>query len=239
MNKIFSAFGALIIIYMAVLYAFFNYNVGLVVGFGLGIGFLIIPMLPPTFVVKIIRVLFGIVVLFFVAMAAFIAVNSTTNSADYSEDAVIVLGCGIRGTSLTSNLKDRLDCAIEYANQNEKAIIVVTGGQGPQEDIPEAVAMKNYLVENNIDSGRIVEEAKATSTNENFSYSKEILDDMLGSDYKVAYITNDFHIYRAGKLAEKYELNARGFAAKTNIHSIVPNYLRESLAIIQLWVFGI
>lgn len=239
MNKIFSAFGALIIIYMAVLYACFNYNVGLVVGFALGVGFLVIPMLPPTFVVKIIRVLFGIVILFFVAMAAFIAVNSTTNSADYSEDALIVLGCGIRGTNLTSNLKDRLDCAIEYANQNEKAIIVVTGGQGPQEDMPEAVAMKKYLVENNIDPDRIIEEAKATSTNENFSYSKEILDTMLGSDYKVAYITNDFHIYRAGKLAEKYELNARGFAAKTNIHSIVPNYLRESLAIIQLWVFGI
>lgn len=72
------------------------------------------------------------------------------DTVGYDEDAVIVLGCGIRGDQLSKTLKDRLDRAIEYHEKNPEAVIVVSGGQGPQEDIPEALAMERYLISRGI-----------------------------------------------------------------------------------------
>ena len=41
----------------------------------------------------------------------------------------------------------QLDVAIEYYQENPDVVIVVTGGQGPQEDITEALAKQNNLIE--------------------------------------------------------------------------------------------
>ena len=93
----------------------------------------------------------------------------------YSEDAVIVLGAAVHGKTPSLTLKKRLDKAVEYHAQNPNAVIVVSGGQGAQEDISEAEAMKIYLIENGVKSDKIIKEENATSTYENFKFSKEIL----------------------------------------------------------------
>ena len=98
--------------------------------------------------------------------------------------------------------------------------------------------MKKYLVNKGIDSNKIVEENKSTSTNENYQFSKAILDNTFDSEYTIVYITNSFHSYRAGELAKVNGLNPRAYNAKTKIDSVIPNYAREVLAVIQLWVFG-
>ncbi len=237
MKKIISAIGIIIIIYMLCLFINVNYNTGILIGLLIGIFMSFWAVLPINFFFKFLKCLFILVLCFFICMSSIIAFNGMCNKADFTEDALIVLGCGLNGSELSKNLKDRLDTAIEYYNNNNDAIIIVSGGQGPQEDIPEAEAMYKYLVENGVNA-EIIKESKSSSTNENFKFSKEILDKKFGSDYKVAYITNDFHIYRAGKLAELNNLYAAGYAAPTEIFSIIPNYLRESLAVIQLWFFG-
>ena len=132
----------------------------------------------------------------------------------------------------------RLDAAIEYSKKNPNALIVVSGGQGPQEDCSEAEAMREYLIDKGINKYKIIEENKSTSTNENYLFSKAILDKILGCEYKIAYVTNSFHSYRAGELAKINGLNPRAYNAKTKIESLIPNYAREVLAVIQLWVFG-
>ncbi|MGN1317546.1 MAG: YdcF family protein [Lachnospirales bacterium] len=238
MKKTLSIIGVLIIIYMLLLILNTNVNVGIYLGLFIGASLVIIPHLPNNIFFNIIKVVFVICVCFFIFMSGFIAISSKTNTADFNEDALIVLGCGLHGSNLSKNLKDRLDTAIDYYNNNPSALIIVSGGQGPQEDITEAEAMKDYLLKNNIPENNIIMEDKSTSTNENFKFSKKILDEKLDYDYTVSYITNDFHIYRAGKLAKLNNLNAKGYGAPTEFYSIFPNYLRESLAVIQLWIFG-
>ncbi len=44
----------------------------------------------------------------------------------------------------------RLEAAIAYYERNPKVLLVVSGGQGPQEDISEALAMERYLIERGI-----------------------------------------------------------------------------------------
>ena len=85
-------------------------------------------------------------------LVSFIAVFGIVDNISYNEDAVIVLGAGIRGDKVTLPLKMRLDKAIQYHSKNPEAVIVVTGGQGFQETVTEAYAMEKYLVENNIDN---------------------------------------------------------------------------------------
>lgn len=154
------------------------------------------------------------------------------------EDALIVLGSGIRGEQLTVGLKNRLDEATECYKENSNIIIVVSGGQGPQENITEALAMERYLLTQGIPQDKIIKEEKATSTYENFVYSKQILDEKLGKDYEVAFVTNDYHIYRAGSLAK-----IAGFEYTTHSHSstmwytVLPSCIRECMAVVKLWIF--
>lgn len=180
--------------------------------------------------------LFGLV--FITVFVACVYICGMNDTAMYDEDAVIVLGAGIKGENIGQNLKARLDVAVEYHKRNKDAMIVVSGGQGPYEDITEALAMERYLIENGVDPDVIIKEERSTSTEENFRFSKELLDSRFGNGYKTAYITNSFHIYRAGETAQ-----AVGFEQITHVHAetpfstAVPNGLREMLAILKMWIF--
>lgn len=215
-----------------------NFNIGIFIPMAAGLIIALWYHLPENNVIKWLKRLFIAGGVVFAAFMLFIGAMARVNSADFDEEAVIVLGCGLHGDTPSSNLIDRLTAAIDYSSKNTDAVIVVSGGQGPQEDCTETEAMYKYLVEKGVPSERIIMEDKATSTNENYRFSKEILDGIFGDDYEVVYITNSFHSYRAGKLAELNGLNAKAYNARTKLSSVIPNYCREVLAVIQLWVFG-
>lgn len=171
-------------------------------------------------------------------LVGFLAIYGQIDNINYDEDVVIVLGAGVRGDKVTLPLKMRLDEAIEYHNENPDAIIVVTGGQGFQETVTEASAMEKYLTANGVPKDIIIKEEKATSTNENMKFSKEIPDKHFDGSYKTVVITNNFHIYRAVSIAK-----AEGFENVYHKHAglqwynLAPCYLRESLAVLKMWVF--
>lgn len=173
-----------------------------------------------------------------VILSSFLIINGKSDNVTYKENAVIVLGAAVHGKTPSLTLKKRLDKAVEYHAQNPDAIIVVSGGKGAQEDITEAEAMKIYLTENGIDSDKIIKEESATSTYENFVFSKEILDKHFNNDYSVAFITNEYHILRAGACA-----NRAGITSTTHIHSntnlsyLLSGTLRECLAVVKYLVF--
>ncbi len=174
-----------------------------------------------------------------VGFSTFLLVFGLRDNVTHKENAVIVLGAGVNGEAVSLALEGRLDTAVEYHKQNPKALIVVSGGQGPGEDISEAEAMKRYLVKKGVPEALIIKEDKSTSTRENFLFSKKKLDEFFVGEYTVAYITNDYHVYRAGGIAK----NA-GFKNLTHAHSgtlwhtVVPGTLRECLAVAKFWVFG-
>jgi uncharacterized SAM-binding protein YcdF (DUF218 family) len=163
-----------------------------------------------------------------------------TDTVDYQEDAVVVLGAGIRGEKLGRVLKDRLDCALEYHRKNPNAVIVVTGGQGPQEDIPEGLAMERYLLQNGVPQDRIIKEDRSTSTYENFANAKDLLDEHFSAEYTVAFISNDFHIFRAGSLARQVGYNDVSHLHNTTLwYTVLPAGLRECLAVVKFWIFKV
>lgn len=159
------------------------------------------------------------------------------DTADYTEDILIVLGAGVHGETPSRVLTYRLDAAAEYLNKNTDASVIVTGGQGAQENVTEAYAMEKYLVERGIEPQRIIKEKQATSTSENYRYSKEIIDARFPSA-KIATITNDFHIFRAKRLAAAEGIETSAVHAKTPQSGIAAMYIREMLAIAKLLVFG-
>ena len=108
--------------------------------------------------VKIVHIFIAALLIGLTAFGSFIAVYGNNDNADYEEETVIVLGCGIRGERVSVGLARRLNKAYEYHLKNPDAVIIVSGGQGPQEDIPEALAMKRYLVDKGIPEDKIIME---------------------------------------------------------------------------------
>ncbi len=173
------------------------------------------------------------------ALMLFVFASGLSDTATHKEKAVIVLGAGLRGERVSGLLARRLDAAYEYHLKNPSAVIVVAGGQGPGETIPEAAAMKRYLTQKGVPEALVLEEGKSTSTEENFRFAADILKarGFDGSE-PIAYVTNEFHCYRAGKyarLAGFTDVNA--VPASIGWSSILPCYMREALAVLYYWVF--
>ncbi|MCC8169595.1 MAG: YdcF family protein, partial [Oscillospiraceae bacterium] len=171
------------------------------------------------------------------ALCAAIGIYGAHDTATYNEDVLIVLVAGVNVETPTRVLATSLEKAVEYFNKNKDGYVIVTGGQGPQEDITEAAAMEKYLVESGISDERIIKEEKATSTSENYEYSKEIIDEFFPGG-SIVTITNDFHIYRAKKLARVAGIETTTLHASTPKSGRAAMYLREILAVTKVTVFG-
>ena len=156
------------------------------------------------------------------------------DNADGSEKAIIVLGCGIDGEQVSPKLARRLDKAIEYFNEHPDKPVIVSGGQGAQEDIPESTAMKRYLVSKGVPDDMIIEESKSTSTFENFEFSKHITDSLPGGD-EIVFVTSRFHIYRASRYATGAGFEAHHIGARVPFYELPSNYLREILAVVKFF----
>lgn len=178
-----------------------------------------------------------LVAVLFSVSSGFLFIYGKADTATYTEDYLMVLGCGLNGSEPSEVLANRLDKAVQYAERNKNCTIIVTGGMGRGEDIPESAAMYEYLVTNGIDPERILKESESTSTAENFKYSNILTKNDLQSKSAV-FITNDFHIYRASSLAKLQGMHMTHLSAKTPIHSVIPSYIRENLALVQMFVFG-
>lgn len=158
-------------------------------------------------------------------------------------DYILVLGAGLRnGTEISLSLKDRLDTTLDYINNyNSNSYIVVSGGQGSDENIPEALAMANYLIANSIPEDRIIIEDKSVNTFENFKLSKVKIEEHSNkpiSDSSVKIITTDFHAFRGNLLAKRngyVDINL--YTTKTIPYLIPVFYTRESIAIVKSLLF--
>ncbi len=153
-------------------------------------------------------------------------------------DAVIVLGAGVNGENPSLVLQSRINAARDYIKRHPGIPVVLSGGQGPGEDITEAEAMYRVLKE---EEGIFLLEERSTSTEENLAFSKEILKEY-GIDphhATVAIVTNDFHVLRASMLAGE-----QGYGSVFGVGEPVPwwwlqvnYYLREAFALMKDMIF--
>ena len=150
-------------------------------------------------------------------------------------DTVIVLGCQLKGDKPSKMLRQRLDKAYEYLEQNPNAVAIMSGGQGPDEVMPEATAMYNYLVEKGVDPNRLYIEPDSHNTQQNMEYSAEIIKEK-GLDKNVVVITQSFHQYRASVYASEAGLTAHALNCQTNPGTLPTYWLRELFAVVKMYL---
>lgn len=91
-------------------------------------------------------------------------------------DYIIIHGAGLDGPRPTPLLAGRIDKALELWNkQHQHGKFVVSGGQGADEIVSEAQAMRDYLLEKGVSADAILMEDKSTTTWENLRYSLAII----------------------------------------------------------------
>lgn len=157
-------------------------------------------------------------------------------TAKPSENAtVVVLGCRAYGSRPSIMLASRLDAAYEYLTEHPDVICIVSGGQGPDESMPEAECMYLYLTEKGIAPERIYQENRSTSTRENLLFSQEIIE-AEGLNPEIAIVTNEYHEYRAGMVADALEMEHSAVPARTPLWLFPTYYIRELYGILYEWV---
>lgn len=153
-------------------------------------------------------------------------------------DVVLVLGAGLNKDQVSLSLSYRLDAAYDYYTQNPGCKILVSGGQGPNEWVSEASAMKDYLIQKGVPESDLLTEDRSSRTMENFLFSKPLMEEALGkTDLQVVYVTNGFHVFRAGCIAAQTGYDAHGLGAKTVPYLAPAQYLREYFSILNFFTF--
>lgn len=151
-------------------------------------------------------------------------------------DYVVVLGAQVKGDRPSRALKKRLDKALEYAQENPGTILILSGGQGSGEDITEAACMEEYLTGRGIPRERLILEEKSTSTRENLEFSQELTG---CATARTGILSNNFHVYRAVRLAEKLGYTqAQGIAAPSDPIMQVHYVVRETFALLKEKMVG-
>ena len=167
----------------------------------------------------------------FILIEGIIVLNSSA-AKDPEAAYLIVPGAAIHGDTVSLALQSRLDKAREYMIRYPHSKAILSGGQGSEENLPEAIAMQRYLVDRGIPGDRLLAENQATSTIENFTYTKKLLqkNGIWRHGMKIAVVTNDFHMARACWLAKICGFVPLSYPAATPLQVIGNCYLREYFA---------
>ncbi|MDE7294928.1 MAG: YdcF family protein [Oscillospiraceae bacterium] len=150
---------------------------------------------------------------------------------------IIVLGCRVKENGPSLMLQKRIEAAYKYLAENENAVCIASGGQGADEPMTEAAAIKNALVEMGIDPERIIEEDRSENTFQNIRNSLEIMDGR-GLPRRAVIVTSEFHQLRAHILASKQGLEAGAISSATNIFLLPSYWIREWFGVVHEIVIG-
>lgn len=152
-------------------------------------------------------------------------------------DYILILGCRFRrdGT-LTPLLQGRVDRAISFWSRQlettgREAVLVPSGGQGPDEPIAEAEAMRRYLVARGIPEDHILLEDRSKNTYQNMEYSRALIR-RRSPGAKVVYATTNYHVFRSGVWANLAGLPAEGVGSRTKWWYWPNAFMRECVGLI-------
>ena len=161
-----------------------------------------------------------------------------TEDQSGADTVIAVFGCRAYGMSPSRTLKARLDSAYELLVKLPDAVCIVSGGQGSDETVPEAVVMYNYLVERGIDGDRIILEQSAHSTSENVRFIKALLEEKGLSDKRVIGVSTAFHLPRIGLLCKRYGLQMEVYSSPSpSAGHFYVSMVREYLSYIKMALF--
>ncbi|GFI47855.1 hypothetical protein IMSAGC019_03181 [Lachnospiraceae bacterium] len=146
-------------------------------------------------------------------------------------DYIVVLGSGIIGERVTPLLAARIERGIELLGYNPGAVLIMSGGQGPGEDIPESQAMAAYAIGKGVGREKIITEEKSVSTQENLLFSKELMEK---PKPRIIIVTTAYHVFRALILAKKQGIKCTGYGSKTKWYFTLNALIREFAGYLHL-----
>lgn len=153
------------------------------------------------------------------------------------KDFIIIHGCWFRrdGT-LPPLLRSRADAALDFWRQQKQetgkeAVFIPSGGQGPDETMPEAEAIRRYLLSQGIEERLILPETKSSTTLENMRCSREIVL-RANPEGKTAFATSSYHVFRSGVWARQAGLEAEGIGGRTKWWFWPNAFMRETAGLL-------
>ena len=152
-------------------------------------------------------------------------------------DVVVVHGAGLingrvgplLGSRITGGIKAWRD---EDALRPGVPLLVMSGGQGPDEPVSEARAMADYAIARGIPPERILLEDRSTTTRTNISYTRDLLAERGMVDPQVLLVTSSFHAVRTAILASDMGVPWAVAPSRTAWFYIVNAWLREYIAVL-------
>ena len=160
-----------------------------------------------------------------------IILNASHGNPEADCSYVVVLGAKVNGTSPSISLNDRIRAAESYLKTHPDSIAVLSGGQGPDEGIPESECMFNELTKRGIPAERLWLESKSTSTWENLKFSLDIIEEKTGTrPTSIGLLSSEYHLFRAGLFAKDCGVEAIGIPAATSWPTIRLNYFLREVA---------
>lgn len=152
-------------------------------------------------------------------------------------DFVVVLGAGLRPDGgVPPLLASRLDrgrqvwAGLDRRAGEFKPLLIVSGGKGDDERVPEASAMAAYLTARGFPADRLLLEDRSRSTEENLLFSKAIMEE-IRPGARVTVVTSDFHAFRAALLARRLGIQGQVTGARVAGYYRPSAVLREFAAV--------
>ncbi len=150
-------------------------------------------------------------------------------------DAIVVHGAGLVEGDVPPLLAARLDRAIEvYRGEAERGrapLLIASGGKGSDEEVSEAAAMADYLIEHGVPDDHVILEDRSGTTEENLLFTKRLLGER-GPTTRMVLVTSNFHILRTAILARRLDLDAEVTGARTAFYYLPSAFLREFAALL-------
>lgn len=178
--------------------------------------------------------------IFFLVFSSIIVFNSEKEPV-YNSKQTLIIVCGSKVDGYTPGelLKPRLDKAYEILLENPDALCIVSGGQGDDESISEALCMKTYLVAMGIPSTRIYMEDQSRNTEENIEYSIKIMKEKgISTESNIICVSSDFHTPRVALIANEYGLDVQcASATSPSVIKYLSSLVREFMSYIKYFIF--
>ncbi|MET7363743.1 YdcF family protein [Streptomyces sp. NPDC005562] len=151
-------------------------------------------------------------------------------------DFVVVLGSGLMGGSkvpplLASRLLRAQEVHTLLSRRGSAPVLIASGGQGPDEELPESHAMADFLTERGFPADLIEREDQSTTTEENLRFSKAIME-KTDPGYRCVVVTNNYHAFRAALTARRVGVRGQVVGSTTAAYFWPNATIREFAAVL-------
>lgn len=189
---------------------------------------------------RVMRIVISLLILIIIAISISLSIVNSYKKYIYDienipsdNDAIIVLGAGVKDDGTPSDiLADRLETSLEVF-EDKVANTFVLSGDHSREDYNEVGAMKDYILDNNIDERVIFMDHAGFSTYDTMYRAKEIF-----KINKAVIVTNEYHLPRALYIARKLGIDAYGVKSDKRGYQLIDNYKkREILAQLKDFIY--